>query len=867
MRFYLTYFRRYILNYPIRLTFLILGVTIAVVFVTFMGMLTDSIHATSQEKRYANYGEFQGLAIDITLQDTDSVESNHEVQDTGFSEVVATTIAGYEKVYLGTMDTNAVQFSRLALKEGELPKTADEIAIEDVTLKSINIDAKVGDKIDLNLTILGQEEKAIHKSFTLSGVFESKPLRTLLENSYSAGGTGVEHAVMPALFVSKEGLEPLAKEYSVQKNVLFTLNNKSQTTELITQIELSVPILMNALYSPINAVQLEQYDDTVTMDNYILIVFVILLAIIGIIQSFYITIQERERQLGILRALGAVRSQLRGIVFGEVIMISVISVPLGVILSIAMLKFTSHFIENFSGQPQIIMISPRTIMVSAAISVLSVICAALLPARKAMRLSPMKVISGETAVSLELEQKEARLNGNLSKKNAMVFFLAVRNLKRQKGRSLMMASVIMLTVFTSVFSYNYDKMLKLDWDNMALKEESYSYRIRTAGSGSKIGKVTLENGMNTEQLNLLTQESGVQRVNAYKQLNAALVGIRLKKLTDYYQDMPSAIVRTETSNDWSSEWIQQQIGKLSDPLQPVNFKVIGVSEEIMSELLPDQESGNLDEAIIYAPLPNSNYEKVDFQDMGLEKNDTASLVYYGNKGNQDFEVASFHLAGVINSLPNLMNEEEIFRDSICLIINENNFEFLTNESLFNDIYVYTQENVDYMSVSFDENIRKITGMGRKLFVESRLAKMLELNNESKILMLRLYTTAGVFALLTLFILFNVVLSSVFSRKRELGMLRAVGITRTQLVRMISLENGILCTIAGVGGIFLMFLFLIVRTASLGDNAYDYSIATQFPWMFSIMTIIAVLVVSAVVSRYALKKIFNQGIMDAIRYVE
>ena len=47
MKLYFIYFKRYIRNYPIRLTFLALGVGIAVLFVSFMGMLTDSIHATN----------------------------------------------------------------------------------------------------------------------------------------------------------------------------------------------------------------------------------------------------------------------------------------------------------------------------------------------------------------------------------------------------------------------------------------------------------------------------------------------------------------------------------------------------------------------------------------------------------------------------------------------------------------------------------------------------------------------------------------------------------------------------------------------------------------------------------------------------
>lgn len=862
MKLYFIYFKRYITNYPIRLAFLTLSVVIAVLFISFLGMLTDSIHATNQEKRFATYGEFQGMAIGISSQDSETIDSNNRIQSTAYSEVIGTVMAGYEKVYLGVMDTNAIHLSRLKLKEGSLPETADEIAIEDVTLKNINLNAGIGDMIEINVTLTqGQELKTAKKSFIIVGIFENKPLRMMLKNSYATGGNGPEHAAMPTLLISKDLISTLAQEYSLQKNVIIELKDKSEVSQIMANMNLSIPVLTNVLYNPMNSIQLKQYDDTISNDNYILIIFVFLLAIIGIIQSFYITIQERERQLGILRAIGAIQRQLHRIVLGEAFIISMVAIPLGILLSLAMLKLSILFMERFSGQAQIVVISPKTIIISAAISFASVIFAAILPAHKAMRVSPMSVISGVSAITFNRIREDKKL-GSSSIRGKAVMAMTARNLKRQKGRSIMTATVIVLAIFTTVFSYNYDKMLALDWTSLLQKEATYTNRAWAMSSGSKLGKVTLENGMNNEQLSLLSQVSGVRRVNGYKQLNASLVGIPIKELTNYYQYIPGAIIQNS-----SNEWQQLQMARLDPGLQPVNFKIIGVNETILSELMADHNLKEMDAAILYAPLPNSNYEKVDFQDMGLEKNDLISVVYNGNTGNMDFDIAAFHLTSIINSLPDLMSNEDIFKDSICIFINEKNFDNLTNESLYNDIYVYTDESIDFKSSPFNEDISNIASMGRKLFVESRLEKMLDMNNESKILLLRLYVTTGVSVLLSLFILSNMVISSVFARKCEFGMLRAVGMARTQLNSMVSMENCFLSFSAGVGGIFLMIFFVLIRAVSIDETAYQYSFAAQFPWMFSSAAIIFTLIISILVSRYALKKILRKSIIDAIRYVE
>ena len=61
-------------------------------------------------------------------------------------------------------------------------------------------------------------------------------------------------------------------------------------------------------------------------------IIAILVAILGIVNSLTVTIADRRRELGILQAVGALRSQVRTAIWMEAACIAVIGVVLGLVL-------------------------------------------------------------------------------------------------------------------------------------------------------------------------------------------------------------------------------------------------------------------------------------------------------------------------------------------------------------------------------------------------------------------------------------------------------------------------------------------------------------------------------------------------------
>jgi len=124
-----------------------------------------------------------------------------------------------------------------------------------------------------------------------------------------------------------------------------------------------------------------------------LIVWVIVLVLIGF--TFYMVVNERQREIAILRAMGAKRAHVFSLIMLEASMISLFGGVAGIILSGSFLYIFNDLIKHTFGLPYLI---PETSMLAeivlAAIVFAEItgITAAIMPALSASRLQPYEAI-------------------------------------------------------------------------------------------------------------------------------------------------------------------------------------------------------------------------------------------------------------------------------------------------------------------------------------------------------------------------------------------------------------------------------------------------------------------------------------------
>ena len=118
-------------------------------------------------------------------------------------------------------------------------------------------------------------------------------------------------------------------------------------------------------------------------------VLALTLAAIGVYGVMSLLVSERTQEVGVRLALGAHPSQMLKMLVGQAARLAVIGVTVGVLLSLAIMPLLQA--QLFAVQPR----DPMTMAGVPAALIVVALLAALVPARRAMRVDPVKALRYE----------------------------------------------------------------------------------------------------------------------------------------------------------------------------------------------------------------------------------------------------------------------------------------------------------------------------------------------------------------------------------------------------------------------------------------------------------------------------------------
>lgn len=156
--------------------------------------------------------------------------------------------------------------------------------------------------------------------------------------------------------------------------------------------------------------------DSLTTMAAVLAIVVIVASVSLIYNSFSISVAERTRQFGLLASLGASKRQLRLSVVTEALMLGAVGIPAGVLVGIggtaAVLHFTGAGFQAILGVSQglSLAISPSALAVSVALSLITLLVSAWIPAMRAGRVSAVDAIrqTQDVRLSRHAQRKAAK---------------------------------------------------------------------------------------------------------------------------------------------------------------------------------------------------------------------------------------------------------------------------------------------------------------------------------------------------------------------------------------------------------------------------------------------------------------------------
>ncbi len=129
---------------------------------------------------------------------------------------------------------------------------------------------------------------------------------------------------------------------------------------------------------------------------YVIMAVAILVSLLGVVNTLLMNVLERTREIGVLRAIGAVRWQVRRIIIQESLLLTSAGAALGLLVGMALgYAFVRGISSGDSGggvgfHPPI-----AVIFTVAALAVIFGLIAALLPARRAARMNVIEAVSYE----------------------------------------------------------------------------------------------------------------------------------------------------------------------------------------------------------------------------------------------------------------------------------------------------------------------------------------------------------------------------------------------------------------------------------------------------------------------------------------
>jgi putative ABC transport system permease protein len=130
--------------------------------------------------------------------------------------------------------------------------------------------------------------------------------------------------------------------------------------------------------------------------TYLQVLVAVLVAVLGIVNTLTVSIADRRRELGVLRAVGGLRAQIRGAVWLEAAAIGAIGLTLGIGIGAIMLYYELQAIQrDFTGMALDYVFPWGIVAMLVPVILAAALGSAILPAERAVRGSLVEALEYE----------------------------------------------------------------------------------------------------------------------------------------------------------------------------------------------------------------------------------------------------------------------------------------------------------------------------------------------------------------------------------------------------------------------------------------------------------------------------------------
>ncbi|MBM3680419.1 MAG: ABC transporter permease [Actinobacteria bacterium] len=213
--------------------------------------------------------------------------------------------------------------------------------------------------------------------------------------TFAVRGLYADEQFLNGVTVTQEALKPLLQSNATGINTLFVkIAEGADATQVQAGVEAALapfPTAQVQSNAEIKA-QIESGVNQLLVIFYALLALSVIISLFGIVNTLVLSIFERTREIGMLRAVGTTRRQLRRMIRWESVITSIIGGVLGVLIGILFGWVTAQGLE---AEGIVFILPVGTLLLFLALSIVAGVVAAILPARRAAKLDVLEALQYE----------------------------------------------------------------------------------------------------------------------------------------------------------------------------------------------------------------------------------------------------------------------------------------------------------------------------------------------------------------------------------------------------------------------------------------------------------------------------------------
>ncbi len=846
---------KYLKEHKKRTALTLLGIILAIALFSAIGTLYYS-WKDAVIKDIKARGNYEVMYSEVSGDKVKSIVKNAEVLESGVTESYGAgrIVSGKAKdsiLSISNYDEDALKnIFNISLKEGRFPQNNSEIIVETKLMSGLK-EKLIGNEITVEMEALNSKETLSNKEkkFTIVGSYDTKV--SIKGNTYTAIG-----------YFNKE--IDNQNVYNIYVNLKGT-RNKVSTAIKIAQ-DNSLHISDNTSQINYNDALLRMYGESqnseLREDMKQLIIFISIIIIICTIaviyNSFSISVVERSKNFGMLRAIGATPKQIKSLVFKEAAIMGAIAIPLGVIAGYlglyVIIKLISDF--SFNGLDSFKLgIYPKVFFICIGLGAITIFLSVRGPARLASKVSPIDAI--RNSKNIKKEKIKIRRMKIIKKLFGVEGELSYKNIRRNPKEFWvtifsLVVSLVMFIVLTNMIS------VVKQVDSFDISQRYYDSWLF---NGDYKGSFSLE------LIEKIKKLDGVEEVYTpiIESRNTAIEG---DKLSDKYF---------------------KQIGKNRDLAKIPNSNFVVVKDVTIGAY----DSNSLNKAKQH--LLEGKIDERQLEDNGVLLVQRKKVIREGRETYEDvtkYKVGDKITIPVFKSMGGMTtaNPETAVRDWLGQLIETDEVNTFTVTGILDREPIRGSEENHLISLIFSENVyRKVTGEinydrvyikfisekhreDLKGYFEDLCASDKHLNyvdfykgkEEFYIALIFYYSFIAVIALVAIVNIINTININLLVKKREFGIYKAIGMTAKQFAKLVILEGTLYGIIAAVVGtaIGTIITLAIMESANLTMGAL-----LNFNIGLLICGIVGVILVTLLASLMPLRKLNKMNIVESLRMEE